>query len=282
MLYPILKNINAHKRDLNICFFEDGHRYEISSDIENKYTSVTTWIHSHFPHFNPDEIIQKMMNGKGWREGHKYWNMTIEEIKNKWNENGNNVSGLGTAIHFEIECFMNNPLLKEYYTHKELLEEYNKQINSDVKTPEWNYFIQFISEKSQLKPYRTEWIIYHEELKLAGSIDMVYENSDGTLSIYDWKRCKNITPVNNFNKYALTYSISHMPDSNFWHYALQLNVYKAILEEKYDKKVKELYLVRLYPDNEDNTYELIRIPFLENEIKDLFCERKLYVEYLKK
>jgi nucleoside-diphosphate-sugar epimerase len=41
-----------------------------------------------------------------------------------------------------------------------------------------------------------EWMIFDEDLKLAGSIDMVYENPDGTLSIYDWKRSKDISKIN--------------------------------------------------------------------------------------
>ena len=27
-----------------------------------------------------------------------------------------------------------------------------------------------------MTPYRTEWMVYHEELRLAGSIDMIFEN----------------------------------------------------------------------------------------------------------
>ena len=65
-----------------------------------------------------------------------------------------------------------------------------------------------------------------------------------------------------------------MPDSNFWHYALQLNTYKAILERKYDKRVTDLYLVRLHPDAEEKTYELIKLPDLSKEISELFEERK--------
>ena len=65
-----------------------------------------------------------------------------------------------------------------------------------------------------------------------------------------------------------------MPDSNFWHYALQLNTYKAILERKYDKKVTDLFLVRLHPDTEEKTYELIKLPDLSKEINELFEERK--------
>jgi len=120
-----------------------------------------------------------------------------------------------------------------------------------------------------MKPYRTEWIIYHEDKKLAGSIDMVYENEDGTLSIYDWKRSKEITRINKWNKYAITREICEIPDTNFWHYALQLNTYKMILEEKYNKVVRDLYLVRLHPDAEENNYELIQIPDLQAELKKI-------------
>ena len=103
---------------------------------------------------------------------------------------------------------------------------------------------------------------------------MIYENPDGTLSIYDWKRAKLITRINNFNRFALPAQICHLPDSNFWHYALQLNTYKAIIEQKYGKVIKDLFLVRLHPDAEEKNYELIKLPDLSTEIKDLFEERK--------
>ena len=103
---------------------------------------------------------------------------------------------------------------------------------------------------------------------------MIYENPDGTLSIYDWKRSKNISRINTFNKFAITSLICHLPDSNFWHYALQLNTYKFILESKYEKKIRDMYLVRLHPDAEEKNYELIELPDLSIEIKDLFEERR--------
>ena len=36
---------------------------------------------------------------------------------------------------------------------------------------------------------------------------------------------------------------------NYGHYALQLNTYKYILEKRYNKVVKELYLLCLHPNN---------------------------------
>jgi hypothetical protein len=103
---------------------------------------------------------------------------------------------------------------------------------------------------------------------------MVYENDDGSLSIYDWKRAKEISSTNNYKKFSYTPCLKHIPHTNFWHYALQLNIYKTILENKYGKKVKELFLVRLHPNNIQQTYELIKLPMLEQEMENLFEERK--------
>jgi hypothetical protein len=281
-LHNVLSVRNSHPRDENIQFFEDGHKYCIAFEPDIQYTSVTTWNHQHFEQFDADKVIEKMMRGVSWKEGHKYWGKNPEEIKDLWNTNKNSVSGAGTDLHFEIECFHNDKRLQFEYTNKELYQFYmgNYEKNLLKKPIEWQYFINFICDNQHLKPYRTEWTVYNEDVKIAGSIDMVYENPDGTLSIYDWKRCKNITRINTFNKFATTPLICHLPDSNFWHYALQLNTYKYILETKYDKKIRDLYLVRLHPDAQEKNYELIPLPDLSNELKELFEEKiqNLYSE----
>lgn len=283
-LYPVLSTRNSHERDANLQFDEPTHKYSITTDPGSTYTSVTTWNHSHFPHFNADEIITKMMKGKNWNASNKYWGLTSQQIKDQWTQNGASVSGAGTSMHFNIECFMNNPKLEGSYTHKEMVslyeeekeqqEQNQKGLEEKEEPPEWTYFIQYAKAFPDLKPYRTEWMIYHEELKLAGSIDMVYENPDGSLMIYDWKRCKDIAKSNSFNKYAVTECINNLPDTNYWHYSLQLNTYKAIIEAKYGKKVTSLYLVRLHPDNPKKTYELIKVPNLQDEIAELFDLRR--------
>ncbi len=281
-LHNVLGIRNLNPRDKNIKFFEDGHKYCISFEPEVKYTSVTTWNHHHFEQFNADKVIEKMINGSAWKEGHKYWGKTPEEIKALWNKNKDSVSGAGTDLHYCIECFHNDKRFQFEYTNKELHEVYMADCGKKLseRPLEWQYFINFIGDHKHLKPYRTEWTVYHEDAKIAGSIDMVYENPDGTLSIYDWKRSKNITRINAFNKFAITPLICHLPDSNFWHYALQLNTYKYILETKYDKKIKDLFLVRLHPEAEEKNYELIQLPDLSNEIKELFEEKikNLYSE----
>ena len=289
VLHDTLSVSNKHSRDQYIEFDEPTHVYTISIPPleENKhhhhlpYTSVTTWVHSNFPHFDADEVIKNMMKGRNWNDKNKYWGLTPEQIKEQWSQNGKNVSSLGTDMHYEIECFMNNPNLPEGYTHKDLLTQYMKQPQNEnedsyppYQTTEWKYFLKYLEDTPELKPYRTEWTIFHDDIHLSGSIDMIYENPDGTLAIYDWKRVKEIKRVNAFNKYAIPFVISHMPDTNFWHYAMQLNTYKVILEEKYEKKITKLCLVQIHPDHEDGTYEIIDLPDLSKDIRELFEERK--------
>jgi len=282
ILNPVLSQVNSHERDKNIQFFEEGHKYIILTEPNTVYTSVTTWNHTHFPKFDADGIIKNMMKGKNWKEGHKYWGLTAEQIKTSWSSNASNVSTAGTDLHYEIECFMNEPTLSPDYTHKELYDLYVSNTNHNNinntnnihQSIEWQYFINFVKDFPHLKPYRTEWMVYNEDIKLSGSIDMIYENPDGTLSIYDWKRAKEITKINKYNKYAITKEICEMPDTNYWHYSLQLNTYKAILEEKYNKKIKDMYLVRLHPDAEENNYELIQVVDLSTIIHTLFNDLK--------
>ena len=267
---------NMHYRDKHIAFFEEGHKYIIDLEPNVKYTSVTTWLSDQFEKFNSDEIIKKMMAGSLWKKGHKYWDMTSQEIKNLWDKNKNNACEAGTNLHYEIECFINeNHRFRIDYTNKDLYDIYfaNYEEVLTQKPIEWQYFINFVKDYSNLKPYRTEWTVFNEDIKISGSIDMVYENDDGTLSIYDWKRVKDITRINAYNKFGLPPSICHLCDSNYWHYALQLNMYKYILETKYDKKVKDLYLVRLHPEATTKNYELIKLPVLDTEINELVQER---------
>jgi len=249
-----LAELNTHHRDAHIIFDEGPHIYTIDGD--SNYMSVTKWNHSHFPYFDADKIITKMMNSKKWPKS-EYFGKTHNEIKALWKKNGQEASKAGTKMHYDIECFYN---------------EMDIEVEEDCI--EWKYFEKFEKEIGEhLEAYRTEWMIWDEELKLAGSIDMVFRNPDGTLLIYDWKRCKNIKKDNKWQA-ATTDCISHLPDTNFWHYSLQLNTYKYMLEKNYGEKIVGMYLVCLHPNNTNQSYIRMKVPDLNEEIKDLMALRK--------
>ena len=255
-----LAALNPHERDSHISFDEGPHIYTIDGDSD--FMSVTTWNHSHFGHFEPDKIIEKMMKSPKWRQS-KYYGMSRKEIKELWEKNGKEASEAGTKMHYDIECFYNDI-----------------DVEIEEGCVEWDYFEQFDeSIGREMTPYRTEWMVWNKELKLAGSIDMIFENPDGTLQIYDWKRCKEIKKTNNWQS-ATTKCISHLPDCNYWHYSLQLNTYKWMIEKKYGKKVTRMYLVCLHPNNKNKSFLRYEVPNMPEEIEDLMNLRREMISKL--
>ena len=252
-----LEIINSHNRDKNIVFDEGPHIYYINGSSDN--ISVTTFVHNHlFPHFDSDKIIERMMKSRNW-ENSKYFGQTPDEIKAGWEKNKIEASEAGTAMHRSIELFYNNESVD----------------NSSI---EYQYFLKFNDKhKEDLEPYRTEWVVYDEETKLCGSIDMLFKKKKGddkNLIMYDWKRSKKITDENNFEKGFPP--VEHLPNSNYWHYSLQLNIYKKILEKNYDKVIDEMYLLSLHPNN--SGYLKIKVPDLSEEVNNIFNLRKLMIQ----
>jgi len=241
---------NQHPRDANIQFKEENHEYTVNG--EKGYTSVTTFVHKHFSHFDNEGIIKNILSSKKINTDptYKYYQMTREQILAEWETNRNLAAEAGTNLHYDIECYFNN----------------NPQPNDSI---EYKFFLEFVKDFPELTPYRTEWTVYYEEYRISGSIDMVFENPDGTVQIYDWKRTKGLEYESFGNKRATTPCISHIPDTNFWHYSIQLNMYKRILEVKYNKVVNGLYLICLHPLNSPKTYERVQVPFLDMDISQL-------------
>jgi hypothetical protein len=135
-----------------------------------------------------------------------------------------------------------------------------------------------------LEPYRSEWEVFTDsiiamkgerKIKLCGSIDMVFRRkSDGKFVIYDWKRSKEIKADNPFKKGLAP--LNHLPDTNYWHYTMQLNVYKWILETFYGLEVADLYLVILHPDQA--SYQRMRLNIMTDEVEEMIECRKRAVE----
>lgn len=246
---------NVHPRDYNLKFDEATHTYTINGD--SNYKSVTTWIHDFFPRFNSDLIIKKMRGGKNWTPDNQYYNMLDSEIKDLWANNGKDASEKGTEMHLNIEYYYNKVPVSEIFK----------------KTIEYKMFLKFLTDHSNYKPYRTEWAIYSKKYLLAGSIDMIFkdpENNDKVI-IADWKRCKEIKYSNKWEKgYE---PLSNIDNCNYWHYTLQLNVYKTMLETNYGLKVSCMFLVVIHPNNED-TYKKIKIPIIDEPIRKMFIHRK--------
>jgi ATP-dependent exoDNAse (exonuclease V) beta subunit len=247
----MLSKINNHERDKNITFQEEGHIYEIKNgnSVFNPM-SVTTIIHKFFPEFNADLIIDKMF--KSNRLADKYKGKTKEEIKKEWEENGRIASELGTKMHADIERFLNK---------EEVLNENTTEFKFFM-----NFWNSFIEQYPNCKPYRTEWLVYDEDRKIAGYIDCSLEADNGDIILIDWKRSKEIKCENRYEKGFFPFET--LDNCNFNHYMLQLNIYRHILETKYNKKIIYMMLVILHPNNQN--YNCIPIP--KYNIKDIWTQ----------
>jgi hypothetical protein len=69
---------------------------------------------------------------------------------------------------------------------------------------------------------------------------------------------------NDFGGRAL-YPLDHLHDTNYWHYSLQLNVYRWFLETYYGLKINDMYLIVLHPDNKN--YRRLRLNRMDDEVK---------------
>lgn len=239
----MLSIINKNSRDINISQ-NKYHQYIIDG---KKYISVSKFIAELFEPFDENKIIESILCSKKMEDpNNKYYNKSKEDIKILWNE----IKILGINLHKNIENFL------------------NKNIETNINTSiEFQYFLNFLND-FDLIPFRTEWQIYDDNLKIAGCLDAIFIK-DNKYYIYDWKRCNNLS-FTSFNNNSIKESINYIPNTNYWHYALQLNIYKYILEKNYSIKIESLNLVLLHPENLN--YQIYEIEnFSDDEmIKILF------------
>ena len=254
-----LARTNAHPRDERITFDEASHRYTIDGSNEG-WISCTQFIHSYTQEFDADKIIQKMMASSKWSES-KYFGMTADAIKAQWSKSAEDASSAGTRMHLDIE----------HYNNADPVGNLEADNWTPVASPEWEYFLSYDQWRKDhgFEPYRTEWLVFKEDIKLAGSIDMLYKKPDGTLAIYDWKRAKEIKYENAYQ--TMLSPLDHLPDTNYWHYSLQLNIYRRILEELYGVVVSELALIVLHPTNK--RFKRIMLNMMDDAVSSMFEDR---------
>lgn len=168
----LLSEINKHPFDAFIRFRESDHRYWIKDD-DKDLTSCTTFIHHFFGDFDSDKVIKQIMQSDKYKNDpeYAYYQMEAKDIKHQWSESGRIASEAGTRMHASIEYF------------------YNGLDVEDISV-EFQQFLEFQKDHTHLKAYRTEFMVFSEVLKITGSIDMLFRNEDGTITIADWKRSK--------------------------------------------------------------------------------------------
>lgn len=233
---------NRHCLDCKISFRESDHIYVVNGVCLD---SVTTFVSNCFPKF--DMKFHAKRKAEAMR-------VPVQEVIEMWKQKGKESRDLGVKMHQNIEDYYQDNFFTEDDTFR---------------------LFKIFACNIRLEPYRTEWAVYDWEYKIAGTIDFIdYQN--GKYTIYDWKRSDKIImngiPIKK-DKYGekANFPLEHLDNSPYYHYALQLSLYKFILERNYNIKISSLRLGIFHPTY--NKPYLLEMPYLENEINIIFNSR---------
>lgn len=246
----LLSQRNAHPFDARIQL-TDKHVYILDNSSKDM-VSCTTFNGRFFKPFIKTEAIANIMKSAKYLTDpeYKYYQKSTETIEAEWDFSNK----AGTQLHNEIENFLNKVT-----------------VSNDSK--EYGFFQSFLKDHKDYTPFRTEWIIFAETLRIAGSIDAVFKDSHGDYVIFDWKR--SVVTYSDFEN--AKFPLEHFKDNTFVKYSLQLNMYRHILETFYGIKIKSMFIIELHPDND--SYKKIAVERWEKEMGNLFAVR---AEELKK
>ena len=299
-----LKRLNGHSRDKHITFEAGDHAYFWKGERVTR--SVTQLVHEFKNEFSEDHVISSMQTSTNWpRPG--YLKSTLSEhqkavlaglkdteqllmkfqrkerdepricklahqlrarapknkaiaemvtglglseaeIQEKWAKARDDGAKEGTWMHAQFECLLNGGSLP-------------------CQTAEVVLLARFLRSQRDTIAYRTEWQVYADDEDIAGSIDYVAERPDGSKVIVDWKRTRRARLSDEAFGKLMQGPLRGVPDCTLWHYRLQLNVYRFILEKYYGLTVSCMYIVGTNPDNGDQPY-VDEVPRLKSKARD--------------
>jgi hypothetical protein len=203
-----------------------------------RLTSVTTFLKNFENVFDSDFFSKKIAKKRG---------ITQEQVLKEWKDKADLSCKVGTDCHYMVEHFI---------LHGEILTPKNPKEEIIVK-----YINDFLVTKRVI-PIETEYIVYNDYL--AGQVDFIAE-SDG-IFIKDFKTNEKIETYS-YGKYMLN-EFSMFPDSNFYKYSLQLDIYEKLIKEP----IKGKFIIHI-KENEYLFYKCEEM--LKNVDLDYLCEKYL-------
>lgn len=177
-------------------FNKEKHTYKLNGE---EYKSVSSWIDNFTNPFPKDLIAGKVAKRDG---------VDKDFVLKEWEAKGDLSRSYGNAIHKSIEYYIK---YKEKPDHKHLKDVVDNFI-----------------ELSDFEDMESEIVVFSEEKKIAGTVDVLGKNEDGTFTIIDIKTNGNI------NKKSSNYMKSpfeKLKDTKMNRYKLQLSMYKKLAEE---------------------------------------------------
>ena len=251
-----------YEQDQFIDFEPERHIYTYNG--ENRLLPVSALIAYFFEAFDAEAIARRQFERTG---------TPIEETLKTWERIGKMAREVGTFVHEQTENYFRDGT---FATACPFTFEDTTEMISVEK--ERQYFLRFVSDYD-IHPYRQEWPVYDTDLNIAGTIDMVCKEADGEFTIYDWKRSGKVVnvlgqPVVEAFGGKRSFNGISLPDTPFYHYCIQQNLYRYMLEAHYGVKVKAMNLVVLCADYP--SYVVVNVPKMDEVIGQIIavCHEK--------
>lgn len=259
MLEKMLRFTDAglYEQDQYIDFEPEEHVYTYKG--QTQLLPVSSLIAYFFEPFNAEAAAQRQWERYG---------VPVEESLTKWKRIGCMACEVGTFLHEQTEHYFQQGFFDTDYTFR--FQDKEELISIEK---EKQHFLHFVKDY-QIKPYRQEWPVYDLDLNIAGTIDMICKEADGTFTIYDWKRSGKVVnyqgqPVTEGFNGKMSLNGIHLPDTAFYHYCLQQNLYRYMLETHYGIRVRGMNLVVLCPDYP--TYYVAQVPRMGEVIEQVIA-----------
>lgn len=226
--------------DFSVYFDEEKHQYKIDIEKNQEYwlevPSVTQFINHYSPPFDENKVSAIVARKKG---------KTQAEILAEWKNKRDYACDMGTRIHANQEKAMKEQtdFLPPQNERERQIMFHGFQAIQDMKA-------------AGFVPLTAEQMIFSMSLKLAGTIDAIFQKSR-ILWLVDWKTNEKIDRCNEYHNFMFP-PAETLEDCAFNHYKLQLNLYERILKtDGYIPKIQTVkkMLIHLRPQS----YEIINI-----------------------
>ena len=251
-----------YEQDQYIDFEPEQHVYTVWG--QQRLLPVSSLIAYFFEQFDAQSAAQRQFERYG---------IPVEESLKKWERIGKMAREVGTFVHEQTENYFRDGT---FATACPFTFEGKTEMVSVEK--ERQHFLRFVSDHN-IHPYRQEWPVYDTDLNIAGTIDMVCRIDDGEFMIYDWKRSSKVAnalgqPVVEAFGGKQSFNGISLPDTPFYHYCIQQNLYRYMLEAHYGVRVKAMNLVVLCADYP--SYVVVNVPKMDEVVDQIIavCHEK--------
>lgn len=275
--FEVIRN-KIYNEFSELIFDEEPHKYYLG---EMELDCVSNVIHRFQEHFDSDKIAHKVYKEHFNDPNNKYYQMTVEEILQQWQDIATKATTAGSERHnFGESCFWF--MLGEY---DKIVPDFKDRLHQDE---EGKYYMEAMFPKeiaivrywqdipAEIVPILAENKVYDLDILTAGTFDILYawtkdlkdENAPIIgLIIADYKT--NVDLFKNYKEKRLLPPFDDLLDNSLNVYKLQLSTYQNCLEQ-IGLKVIARRLIWLRPTGK---YEKINLETYTPKLRKAIIEK---------